>query len=186
MRAFLLLVASVLASIGVGVGVEAAIRPSLYGPPGGQFTAAFPSAPTVTTPKTRAHVVPTYTYAAGDSSTQLTVAVTVAGSGWTGYAPLNAGYRSVAAIAFSTNRKKGFPRHLPLRPARVDGERVELGIACGGGTACVGVLFGLARNVDDHLVEWSATALARSASSARALVTSLRPVVGVVPSPARS
>lgn len=185
MRAVLLLVASVVAAVLVGVGIEAATQPTRYGPPGGQFTAAFPSTPTVHAPKARAGVVPTYTYAAGGPSHRLTVAVTAAGSGWTGYAPTSAAYRSSVAFTVSKRRRRGFPRHLKIRPASIHGQTVELGIACGR-TSCFGILFGLARRVDGHLVEWSATAVARSSSSARTLLSSVRPVAGAIPSPAGS
>ena len=185
MRGFLLLVAIVLASIGVGVGVEAATQPMIYGPHGAQFTAAFPAPPTVTSQEARVHGVSTLNYAAGGPSHQLSVTVTEARSGWTGYAPVTPAYHSVAAIVLTKDGPSGLPRQLSLRPTRLDGQWVELGVSCRARSSCVGVLFGLLRRVDHHLVEWSATALARSPSSAHALVTSLRPVSGAVPASTR-
>ena len=88
MRGFALLLAAVLAAIGIGVGAEAARQPTLYGPPGAQFTAAFLARPTVTTTSS-GRIGRFVSYEARGPSGQLTVTVwTLRGSGWTGYSPV--------------------------------------------------------------------------------------------------
>ena len=67
----------------------------IYGPPGAQFTAAFPAPPTVTSQEARVHGVPTLNYAAGGPSHQLSVTVTEARSGRTGYAPVTPAYQTL-------------------------------------------------------------------------------------------
>ena len=126
MRGFLVLSAIVLASIGGGIGIEAAAGAALYG------------------------------------------------SGWTGYAPPTRRAGSIQAFALTDRGPPPRRRHLALRPAMVQGGRVEVGVACSAPTSCIAALFGLNRLVDGHPVQWSATAFARS----RTLVTSLRPVAG--------
>ena len=185
MRGFVVLLAVVLAAIGVGIGIEAATQPARYGPPGGEFTAAFPAPPTTTSQKSRPPIFSTFDYAARGPSSQLTVTVTViSGSGWTGYAPLTRRFGNVQAFALTTGGAPPRPRPLSLHSATLQGERVEVGVSCPAPASCGAALFGLDRRVDGHPVQWSATAFARSRTLAWALVTSLRPVDGA-PLPAR-
>ncbi len=174
-----------LAAIGVGVGVEAATQPTLYGPPGAQFTAAFPTRPTVTTTSS-SRTGSLVHYQARGPSGQLTVTVwTLRSSGWTGYSPV----ASLGAVqAFTATKGGGHPPpvNLTMRPATVAGERVTLGVSCPTHTSCIAALFGLDRLVAGKLVQWSALASGPSAPRARALVTSLTPVGGtLLPQPHR-
>ncbi len=47
-RGFLIVLAAVLVAVGIGIGAEGVAGPQVYGPPGARFTAAFPTAPSVT------------------------------------------------------------------------------------------------------------------------------------------
>lgn len=185
MRGFALLLAVVLAAIGIGVGVEAAAQPTLYGPPGAQFAAAFPARPTVTTTST-GRIGSLVHYEARGASGQLNVTVwTLRGSGWTGYSPV-ASLGSVQAFAVTRGGGRPPPVNLTMRPATVAGERVTLGVSCPTRTSCIAALFGLDRLVSGQLVQWSAVASGPSAARVRALVTSLTPVSGtLLPPPHR-
>ena len=185
MRGFSLLLAAVLAAIGIGVGAEVAAQPTLYGPPGAQLRAAFPARPTVTTTSS-GRIGRLVSYEARGPSGRLTVTVwTLRGSGWTGYSPV-ATLGSVQAFALTRGAVRPPQVHLTMRPATVAGEQVTLGVSCPTRTSCIAALFGLDRLVSGQLVQWSAAASGPSAAHVRALVTSLTPVSGtLLPQPHR-
>ena len=136
MRGFSLLLAAVPAAIGIGVGAEAARQPTLYGPPGAQFTAAFLARPTVTTTSS-GRIGRLVSYEARGPSGQLTVTVwTLRGSGWTGYSPV-ATLGSVQAFALTKGALRPPHVHLTMRPATVAGEQVTLGVSCPTRTSCI-------------------------------------------------
>ncbi len=177
MRGFALLLVAVLAAISIGVGVEAAAQPTLYGPPGGQFIAAFPARPDVTTTSS-GRIGRLMRYEARGPSGQLTVTVwTLHGSGWTGYSPL-ATVGAVQAFALTKGAVRLPHTHLTMRPTTVSGGEATVGVSCPIGRSCIAALLGLDRLVSGQLVQWSAVASGPSAARARALVTSLTPLSG--------
>lgn len=79
MRKFLILLAGATAAIGVGMGIEAALRQAAYGPPNGYFTASFPGAvrKDVKSAPAANGEVEKFTYSATGGSESLSVSVMV-------------------------------------------------------------------------------------------------------------
>lgn len=164
MRGFLILLAAVLAAIGIGIGAEAAATPPAYGPPGARFTAAFPAAPSRSALGRGGGPI----YSGGPPGDRLSVWILPDGrafSGWVGYAPLS-GTGPVLP-----------PRAIPLSGATVNGQRVQLGVSCRAGL-CWGLLHGLGTRSGGRLTGFMATAKGSSAGEVRTLLTSLSPLAG--------
>ncbi|HUZ22110.1 MAG TPA: hypothetical protein VMU75_16240 [Acidimicrobiales bacterium] len=200
MRGFWLLAASVVAAIGIGAGVEAATSPTIYGPPGARFTAAFPVAPVVRV--TRSPGLVAYTYTATTSTERLSITAVVFrlssrvtprgaasyGTGWTGYSPA---YSSSVSVTF-THRAGARsstlgPQVAPAGPnsfhrMTVAGVPESLGMRCGRAgigarMECVGTESPLIlRPTSSGIAQWTAFALTYSPAGARSFLESLSPI----------
>lgn len=180
-KAFLLLTAAVLASVGIGVGAEAAAGPMVYGPAGAEFTAAFPTAPTVKPIVLHGLGGGGDAYQAQLGAEQLDITlIRVPGTGWSAYGPVYS-IGSASSVRIGRADGESGAARLVMRPAAVDGQRVTLGVVCPAGAPCAGVLAGLDRLVGHELVLWSATAFGPTSGAVRALLTSVAPLDGTVP-----
>lgn len=176
MRGFLILLASVLAAIGVGIGIESASGPTAYGPTGARFYAAFPGAPSVqerSAPAT--HIRRAWSFIGTSKAAQLVVSVVVLS-----HLPAN------EAIFFSNYQRRTPtipPRELHMTPTTIAGQAATLLAGClhhapEGHNRCTGTLSLSPSGRRSGRIEWSAEASASTASQVKQLLASFLPAAG--------
>jgi hypothetical protein len=192
MRGIALTAGVVLAAIAVGVGVEAAVAPPVYGPPGAQFTAQFPATPVEQTAAVATLKI--YRISAGSRDEQLSVISTVTdlralqrGRGY--YSPVTFSAPVAASSSVGIYRPSRHTRPLagpmpPPSPAAVRavtlaGDKNPIDVQCGRApqarrsTCAAWEIIPLTRTRYE-LVTVTVSAVAHSATSALALLSSVR------------
>lgn len=178
MRGFLILLVSVFAAIGIGVGIESASTPTAYGPPGTRFYAAFPGTPSMQERNApAAHVRRVWTFTGTSDDAQLVVSAVLLT-----HVPANE-----AVSVFVSTRQRRTPtvplRDLRMTPTTVAGQPATLFAGClgrapAGRDRCTGTLSISPSGSSSHRIEWSAEASASSPAQVKQLLASFLPAAG--------
>lgn len=176
MRGFVVFLATVLGSIGIGVGVEAASPPATFGTATTRFFAAFPGPVSLQTSRHPiAQILRTWTYTGTSPTTQLVVDVLL-------LPPAPPGVNSsVFLLMRNTHTPNIPPKDLRTTPGTLDGMTAARFVGClprapEGRNRCAGSLTVLSSGTRTHRIQWTATASGPSAARVGQLLSSFAPV----------